>query len=107
MPPPSCQKALGHPAELLRSTTNTLSPLRMMANLPASLLVALGIIAIQPSIVYAQSPNDPYYYWLSPGRIAGIAVGPSSSTSHCLNDAFQVLTMFIQVPSRSSFSSWS
>ena len=33
----------------------------------------------QQNVVYAQSHGDPYYsmyYWFSPGRIVGIAVGP-------------------------------
>lgn len=62
-----------------RSTTTNMTPsLCPSTNVPAPVLLVLAAIAIHRSVVHAQSTNgDPYnyYYWLTPGRIVGIAIG--------------------------------
>lgn len=55
-----------------------LSPLlRSLGDVPASVLFLLTAMATQRSVAYAQSQggNNFSYYWFSPGRIVGIAVG--------------------------------
>ena len=82
------------------NSTTMLPSLRPLTNVPASVLLVLAAMAIQRSVVHAQNDpnlNPPYYYWLSPGRIAGIAVGlfshftvPFEQLAGCL--------LFMQVP---------
>lgn len=62
--------------------------LRPLTNIPAPVHLVLAAMAAPWSVVHAQSQGSsayPYYYWLSPGRIAGIAVGLFSLSLPCLN----------------------
>lgn len=63
-----------------------LPSLRPLNNFPAPVFLVLAAMVTQRNVVQAQSSgNAPYYYWLSPGRIVGIAIGLFSLSLRCLN----------------------